>query len=410
MPIYSYSRIGCYFTCPRQYKFKYIEKPPIEKITGVEAFMGTTVHDTLEQCYNLVRAGKSPDVEQLVAIYNNLWRETLPDNLHIVKKDMTADDYKAIGETALRRYHCRYYPFDSDITLGLERRVSFSLDDEGKYKLQGFIDRLSRDDSGLIRIQDYKTSGNLPTQPEIDAEAQLALYQIGVEEMWPDNNGIELVWHFLQFDMPLISRRTPKQLDMLREEYIDKIRRIEKATELNNFPTNETALCNWCEYFSICPAKGGAGSPVPAQKELPLLSDEQRQAMIDEYIELDGRKKEIETKLAEIKETIIALAGSESSTLFEGASRGAVQVTKTSVEKLPTRSVSPVAFAKIEKAVREAGVFEEYSSLDIRGLQTAFSEQSLPDALLDQLRELAELTIQSAVRIKKNKKGASGAL
>ncbi len=406
MALYSYSRIGSFFTCPRQYKFRYIDKPKIERKTGVEAFMGTMVHETLEKCFHLVKVDKTPSLDDLENLYRRLWEEKLPENLNIVRKEMTADDYLSLGLKSLRMFYERYHPFDQDMTLGLERRVDFGLDGEGKYRMQGFIDRLSRDADGRLLIQDYKTSGTLPTQPEMDKDAQLALYQIAIDEMWPNNSGIVLVWYFLQFDTTFVSHRSLEQLEELRQTYIHKIQQIEKATELNNFPANETNLCNWCEYREICPAKGGTGKVDEPQEELPLVTGAPLRELVDDYIALDTQKKEIGKQLERMKRQLIDAAKHENTKLIEGRGDGAVKVSTMNMEKLPTMTADKDKFWQIDEIIRQEGLFETYGQLDIRRLQKAFNEMKLPEDIQDTLSGMTVPHSSSTVRISIKKKGA----
>jgi len=53
------------------------------------------------------------------------------------------------------------------------------------YVIRGFIDRLGYCGNGVYEIHDYKTSGFLPSQDKLDADRQLALYQIGIKEQFP---------------------------------------------------------------------------------------------------------------------------------------------------------------------------------------------------------------------------------
>ncbi|MEZ4291655.1 MAG: PD-(D/E)XK nuclease family protein [Myxococcota bacterium] len=58
----------------------------------------------------------------------------------------------------------RHYPFDDGETLGSERRVVF-LDEDGRYKMQGIIDRISRARDGVIEVHDYKTGARVLRSP-----------------------------------------------------------------------------------------------------------------------------------------------------------------------------------------------------------------------------------------------------
>ena len=402
MPVYSYSRIGCYENCPRQYKFKYIEKPDIEKVDTIEAYLGSRAHETLERCYRLALQGRVLSREEVTALFERLWKENHPEKARVVREEMTADDYLVMGRKALDSFYTRQYPFDQEQTLGLEQMVTFALDTDGGFRMQGYIDRIGRDKNGQLRIHDYKTSGHLPTQQDADGDAQLGLYQIAVQKMWPDNNGVELVWHYLQFDTDLVSRRTSQQLEELKETYIGNIRRIEKRVELGNFPTNETTLCQWCEYFALCPAKSGKGVEAPSQTVLTDLSPQRVTALVDEYLVLDRGKKEAEKRIEEIRTLLVQMGEAGSSRFFRGSGNEGILVALSKVVKLPTKSANEKAFNEIEAIVREAGLLENFSSFDIGYFQKALNEGQLPPAVAEKIKPYETETISDRLRIKKS--------
>ena len=51
----------------------------------------------------------------------------------------------------------------------------------------------------------------------MDEDRQLALYQIGVQNMWNDVCNVELVWHYVAFDKEIRSKRTEEGLDELKK-------------------------------------------------------------------------------------------------------------------------------------------------------------------------------------------------
>jgi RecB family exonuclease len=94
----------------------------------------------------------------------------------------------------------------------------------------------------------------------LDADRQLALYQIALRERHPDTP-MRLVWHYLTFGATRVSTRTTEQLDALRAEIGELVRQIEAA---EHFDARPSALCDWCEYRDACPAAQGK-SPRAAQ-------------------------------------------------------------------------------------------------------------------------------------------------
>jgi putative RecB family exonuclease len=248
-PVYSPSRISTYESCPRQYRYRYIDRIPREE-ESIEAFLGSRVHEALNRLYRDLLLEKHPHLDELLNYYDTEWRRRWHDQVRIVKQDNSIEDYKRLGERCLKDYHDAHKPFDRGLTLGLEHRVTSSLDPVGRYRIQGYIDRLVSVGSGRYEIHDFKTSGRLPVQGVLDADRQLALYQLGVQGTWPEAKEIELVWHYLAFGKELRSRRTPEALDRLKATTIALIDRIEADTE---FRPIKSALCHWCAYKDICP-------------------------------------------------------------------------------------------------------------------------------------------------------------
>ncbi len=156
--------------------------------------------------------------------------------------------------------------------------------------------------SRIVRyeIRDYKPSAHLPTQEQVDQDRQLALYQIGVEEMWDDVKQVDLIWHHLRFDQELRSQRTPEQLDAVRSYCIALIDEIESlGQDESNFPTNPSALCNWCDYVKICPA-------TKHQIAVEMLPPEQFHAddgvsLVNRWTEMQQRRRELESKAKALK-------------------------------------------------------------------------------------------------------------
>jgi len=181
MPIYSYSQLNMYKDCPLKYKLRYRDKIKRD-IEGIEAFLGSRVHETLQKCYNDLRYNKVNSLADLLNYYNKIWQKNWNDSIVITKEGLTQEHYRALGEKLIRNYYNRYSPFDSDITIDTEMNIRFSLDDEDKYRMTGYIDRLSRTNDDVYEIHDYKTSAHLPTQEDADSDRQLALYHIGIQK------------------------------------------------------------------------------------------------------------------------------------------------------------------------------------------------------------------------------------
>lgn len=264
--VYSYSRISTFETCPAQFSFRYIQRTPPPVPEGVELFLGSRFHETMEHLYREVQAGQTPTVESLLAYYRAIceekWKEAARkakqmgwnEPIRITRSNKDMRYYFERGERFIRNYYNRYYPFDQEETLELEYKVLFALDDQGCFKMQGFIDRLSRDKEGVLWIRDYKTSSRKHADGG-SAEDQLALYQAGLAQdpRFRDVKKVRLAWHYVadSRDDLVTLEKTPGEIEELKKTYIQKIIRIETARD---FPPTPSTLCGWCEYLDLCPA------------------------------------------------------------------------------------------------------------------------------------------------------------
>ncbi len=272
--IYSHSRLATFEDCPKRFEYRYVLKIPTDT-EGIEAFVGKRVHEILERLYKAAQRGQVPSLEKVIHRYHRLFEAGYDaDRVRIVREGTPVEFYRQSGERCLTAYYRRHYPFDGDETLGIEQRVTFALDEKREYRFQGIIDRLVRARDGAIEIHDYKTSRRAATQKQVDADRQLALYQIGLAERFPDQP-FRLVWHYLQHDRQLSSTRTPEQLHHLREDTMSVVDRITSESE---FKPRRSALCDWCEYNDRCPIypkerllKGNSAAPPLATRKAGQL-------------------------------------------------------------------------------------------------------------------------------------------
>jgi CRISPR/Cas system-associated exonuclease Cas4 (RecB family) len=248
---YSHSKLSSFEQCALKYKLKYIDKikPEIEKT--IEAHLGTCVHSTLEWIYKSVKENpnKILTVDEIITYYSIKWQDEFSNEIVIVKRHLNAKDYFNKGVEFLLNYYQKHTPF-RDGTIECEKKIIIELDENTK--IQGFIDRLVHNmETGTYEIHDYKAANTLPTQEKIDIDRQLALYSIAIKEIYGKDKEVVLVWHYLAHNTKITSKRTNEQLEQLKEETKQLIKRIESAKE---FPHNKTILCDWCEYKDVCPA------------------------------------------------------------------------------------------------------------------------------------------------------------
>lgn len=394
MPIYSHSQLSTYEECPLKYKLCYRDK--IKRGTeGVEAFLGSRVHDTLKKAYDDARLTKVNALTDMLSYYDTIWDQNWHDEIVVTRKDITPGHYKDLGRKMIETYYARHAPFSSDITIDTEMRVVFSLDENGKYQLQGYIDRLSCSGDGVYHIHDYKTSAHLPGQSDADSDRQLALYHIGVKRRWPDIQQVRLVWHYLAFDRELVSARSDDALAELATGTRKLIDDIEAATD---FPPRESGLCQWCEYPDLCPTRKHlymVGSlPVNQYLKEPGV------ILVNRYAELKEKAAEIGEEMDLVREAIVDYAKREQVTALKGSGR---QVRIKFDKKLKFPGKSEEGREELVEIVIRAGKWMDVSQLDTTALGYVVEDGLWDKRLIAEVMKHGRIEETSAVYLSKPK-------
>lgn len=401
MPTYSHSKLSTYETCPQQYKLKYIDRiEPPEGKEGIEAFLGSRVHEVLEKLHKELILTKLNSLDELLEYYHSEWDKNWnEETIAIVKKSYTKDHYKNAGIEAITDYYKRYYPFNQSKTLATEHKIGFKIED---YTIQGFIDRLSHNDESIYEIHDYKTSGTLPPQDRLDNDRQLALYQIGIKRKFKDAKDIKLIWHYLLFDKELTSIRTDAQLKDLEKEVLSLIKTIEKDTE---FKTIESNLCDWCDFSEYCPAKK---HEIRVRDLSPnKYLKEEGVSLVNEYASIKAKIGELQQQEADLKEELELIgeaakvyAKKEGVANITGSDYALKITEKTVLQFLHSGEEGREEF---EMYIKKAGIWEDVSGLNLAKLSKLVNEGALDKKIITGLLKFAEKIQDIKVKLVKKK-------
>ncbi len=394
MAVYSHSRLSTYEDCPLKYRLNYIDRIKREE-EGIEAFLGSRVHDTLQKCYDDLRFTKTNSLSDLLNHYNQIWQENWHDAISIMKQGLTPGHYRALGEKMIETYYNRYSPFDSDITLGTEVRLNFSLDDNNTYRMSGIIDRLARTRDDIYEIHDYKTSAHLPDQQEVDNERQLALYYFAVRKKWPHAENIRLIWHYLAFDTELVSYRTPDAISSLVHNTTKLIDEIESAEE---FPAKESQLCGWCVYPDLCPLRKHffKVEALPVNEYL----NEPGVALVNKYVELKEKVDAIDKEIGKVREAILDYAKREQVENIKGSDRK-VRVKFDKKLKFPAKNDE--ARKELDETILKTGKWMEVSQLDTASLTRIIENSLWSQELINQIMKYGKIDESASIYISRLK-------
>lgn len=387
MTLYSHSRLNCFENCPQKYKFSYIDKIKTEAEETIEAFTGVRVHRTLEKLYRDLMYEKHNTLEELLEHLRDDWEKNWNDSIIVVRKEYSPENYFKLAERCIQDYYQQYHPFNQNRTLALEQRILISLDNTDHYRLQGYIDRLSDLGNGVYGIHDYKTSMHLPLPEDIEKDRQLALYSLGVHEKYPDAEEIKLIWHFLAFQKTLESSRTQEELEELKKQTIKLIDQIEEARD---FPPRVSALCDWCEFRTIC--KEWAHLAKIEKKPVNQYLHDPGVELVNRYIELRHKKRDfnniIDKDLEKIQNALIHFSEKENVDVIYG-SDNKIRVSMNKRYTVPPKET--VDRMHLEKLLKNMGKWNEVTQLDYNTLNKIIIEESWEKSLLDAVKEYMKI-------------------
>lgn len=365
MATYSPSRLSAFEKCPLSYRFTYIDRIKKEE-ESIDAFVGSRVHEALEKLLKLkMDFGREPTLEKAREIYLKRWEEEYGP--HIVIKDEFAEeeDYKRKGLICLEKYFDMEKGREPGELVDLELQLNFNL---GGCSMTGFIDRIEKV-GNTYHIIDYKTSKRAMTQEEADTDRQLALYEIGIRDMFPDAEDVMLHWYYLQHGQVVSSSRDESQLEELSESVVSLIETIETTTD---FLPLESKLCGWCEYKDECEAEKRKRTLDASRLEPPIEElVEEYASLSEERRGLNAEVKKIEKRLEELKRGFMGVAKDTGAWSIEG-SEHALDLKISEDFYIPGKGSE--ARRLLEEIICSAGAYEEMSVIDKSCILKAIEE------------------------------------
>jgi putative RecB family exonuclease len=237
----SASSVKTYTTCPRKYKYNYLDHLP--KKTWDHLTLGTLCHKALEEFHRSCMDSPVPKKDYgkvmgaafKVACKEAQTTKAVEDDAFLMLKDYLA----ALSTTAMPNVKSVEAPFE------------FNLDD--LIVVRGFIDRIDELKDGRLRIVDYKTTKN----PKYLDAFQLNLYGLWLRKEHPDLKSFDASYVLLRHKSKTKDYTfNTKDLDRIHKELIDYATQIKEEVAWN---TNPSPLCKYCDFASVCEAQNESG-------------------------------------------------------------------------------------------------------------------------------------------------------
>ena len=244
-----------------KFKLKYIDKN-FEQSDAIHLDLGTLLHKILELKYQYMIKSQSVDYEYLASVLENgvLDDESDKDQgtfimgLQQIKEKYGLEKFTEVDEKSGLSYEDKLYIFEEYLKndeLGegwkvLATELEFEFDFEDRVIFGGFIDRIDINESGDLRVVDYKSSNKVFADKDLTTPLQMMIYALACENLY-GKTPIEF-----QYDMILLGE---KQFACTKGYYNRGLKKINKTLDeidwfksIDDWKPKPTPLCHWCEF------------------------------------------------------------------------------------------------------------------------------------------------------------------
>ena len=247
----SFSAISLFQKCSLRYFFRYIEQLPEESVSASFVF-GRSIHRAIEFHFRELLAGNgTPDLDTLLAEFNDGWDEQPPGQIAYPKTD-TRDSLAHLADRVLSAFRASDVAHPQGHVLGVEEELRGPI-------IQGVPDVLARLDllvqtADGLTVTDFKTAKSAWSADQTtDSAEQLLLYSELVAQRFP---GLPLRLEFVVFTKAktvAIGRHTIT-LDAARLSRTKHIvQRVWRAIAAGNFyPSPSPMNCSTCPFRDPC--------------------------------------------------------------------------------------------------------------------------------------------------------------
>lgn len=393
MATYSYSQMQVYLSCPRKYRYQYVDKVKVSyEPESPDQLLGNSIHKTMEYFYNKLNGYAKPTLEDMIAHFVpriEEWRneETM--------EGYDKESYLNRGKAYLTMYRNRYAPFDHVTVVGNELQLMFPLDDAGQYMWKGYIDRLNKHGDTFV-INDYKTGKSFSDIQRAEYREQMTIYAHGVLQKYPGMvKRIEANIFYMHFDLVDTWEITPELITEVKNKYlalhqvIDQARFNYQMWDQAPFAPIKSPLCTRCKFRHICPLRKHLYSEEVMEEELSLSS---LQALVDTYATNQAQIRELEKENDALKASFLTYARRHDIRVMSGE-QFELTFSVTPVYKITNEGV-------LQMILEKQWVLDEYTQIDRFAIARACKEWSLH---LDELEHSVVLEDQWTWRIKPKK-------
>jgi len=242
LPVVSYSKVTSYKSCPKKYKLTYIDK--LERAPSPYADFGNFCHEILEKFHSHFMKNvfsKKQMKEMMVKFFN----EKVKEYKNKLTKEQIDEGYN-IMKLYLRQILDNAENNIFPNIIAVERKIWEPVNNELNFI--GYIDRLQKDDDGIIHVMDYKTTKN---KRYLKDRTQLILYAYFTYLKNPDIDKIRSSFILLRHKNALMTEEhSVAELINTKDKFVKSWQEIKEEKLFR--PNSRYDTCTICDYSDRC--------------------------------------------------------------------------------------------------------------------------------------------------------------
>lgn len=272
-PKFSYSKLNTYSSCGWKYYLTYITGHYVFT-DSLASELGTLLHHTEEEIAKSLKAGETPNYEQLKKDFAelNIPKAFPGDNkggiygTNILKERYKEEYFKPNAEGV--SYFTKVADYLTHGIYRLEEFLSanpnllifdmekyFAVDYKG-HLLSGFIDRIFYDtETEEYIIEDIKTKGKLFSDQDLATPMQFVVYVYALAQtLGISEDKIKCV-----YDLPFCDMKQPAGTANFMKRGLKKLDSIFEGIETEDYAPAPSPLCHWCPFCPTNPEQTEEG-------------------------------------------------------------------------------------------------------------------------------------------------------
>ena len=247
LPVVSVSQVQAYLACPLKYRFQYVDKIPRPWRASAMAF-GSSVHAAVEWVHRERLAGRSPDLTQVLQVFDADWYAQNMEPLVFSERE-SKDSLAEKGRQMLQLY----VESENGVKpVAVEQWFEVDLADPETgevmaLRLRGVVDLVEEGDT----LVDLKTAGRTLESGGLDRHLQLSTYALAYLLLRGTIPKLRLDL-LLKTARPRLERHETTRSVQDLSWTAQLIREVALAVETEHFFPNPSWRCQECEYFAHC--------------------------------------------------------------------------------------------------------------------------------------------------------------